>query len=212
MDKHQETFKTWNKVYLKYQEKFMDLKIYNKSYDQFFSLLINQRPKILEIGCGPGNISKYLLTKLPEMELLGVDYSPNMIELSKKNNPTLMFEVMDAKKIEQVSGIFDGIIAGFLIPYLSLKELEAFIDNIANKLNDQGILYLSFVEGNYENSSYQVSSSGDRVFFYFYQSDKIIDLLKSKRIEFLDELTVGYGDSGQERQNHKIIIARKEQS
>jgi len=33
MDHYQETFETWNKIASLYQERFMDLDLYNESYD-----------------------------------------------------------------------------------------------------------------------------------------------------------------------------------
>ncbi len=41
-------------------------------------------------------------------------------------------------------------------------------------LNENGMLYLSFVEGNYENSTYLTGSTGDRTYFYYYELDYII--------------------------------------
>ena len=63
MDKYRETFETWNKVAQLYEDKFMDLDLYNDTYDQFCELLLKKNASILEIGCGPGNITKYLLSK-----------------------------------------------------------------------------------------------------------------------------------------------------
>ena len=56
MDKYKETFKTWNKVASLYEDKFMDLDLYNNTYD-YFCELVKDNAKILEIGCGPGNIT-----------------------------------------------------------------------------------------------------------------------------------------------------------
>jgi 16S rRNA A1518/A1519 N6-dimethyltransferase RsmA/KsgA/DIM1 with predicted DNA glycosylase/AP lyase activity len=64
MDSYQETFETWDKVALLYQEKFMNLDIYNGTYDFFCNLFSMTKPRVLEIGCGPGNITKYILTHL----------------------------------------------------------------------------------------------------------------------------------------------------
>ncbi len=63
MDKYQETFQTLNKVAKIYQDKFMNLGLYNDSYDNFLDLITKANASVLEIGCGPGNITKYLLTK-----------------------------------------------------------------------------------------------------------------------------------------------------
>lgn len=60
MDKYFETFETWNKVASLYEENFMNLEVYNESYDLFCNTVHTPNASILEIGCGPGNITKYL--------------------------------------------------------------------------------------------------------------------------------------------------------
>ena len=122
MDSYKETNDTWNKVAILYQDKFMDLDLYNYSYDIFCGLLAKQNSKILEIGCGPGNISKYLSSKRDDLVIEGIDYSPNMIDLARKNIPAAKFQVLDVRQIEILEGKFDGIVCGFCIPYISRSE------------------------------------------------------------------------------------------
>lgn len=86
MDKYQETFQTWNKVAQIYQNKFMNLDLYNDSYDNFLELVGEINATISEIGCGPGNITKYLLTKRTDLKIMGIDISENMIELARQNH------------------------------------------------------------------------------------------------------------------------------
>jgi ubiquinone/menaquinone biosynthesis C-methylase UbiE len=88
VDRYKETFDTWNKVARFYQEKFMDLDLYDDTYDTFCDEVNIENATILEIGCGPGNITKYILNKRPDFIIDGIDISPNMIELAKTNNPT----------------------------------------------------------------------------------------------------------------------------
>ena len=66
MDRYKETFDTWNRIAVLYQDKFMDLDLYNETYDYICDSISKVNPKILEIGCGPGNIAKYLLAKRPD--------------------------------------------------------------------------------------------------------------------------------------------------
>ena len=58
MDRYKETFETWNKMASLYQERFMDLDLYNETYDFICNAVVKEKAKILEIGCGPGNISR----------------------------------------------------------------------------------------------------------------------------------------------------------
>ena len=53
MDRYQETFNTWNKVAKLYQDKFMDLDLYDDTYDTFCEAVNIENATILEIGCGP---------------------------------------------------------------------------------------------------------------------------------------------------------------
>lgn len=116
MDQYQETFQTWNKVASLYQDKFMDLDLYNESYNIICHSITKAGASILDLGCGPGNITKYLLSKRPDFNILGIDIAPAMIELAKQHNPTARFETMDIRQIEQIKIRFDGIMAGFCLP------------------------------------------------------------------------------------------------
>lgn len=159
MDKYKITFETWDKVASLYEEHFMDLDLYNDTYDAFCKAIENPNPKILEIGCGPGNITKYMLSKRHDFDLEGIDIAPNMIELAKKNNPNAVFRVMDSRDIDQLKTKYEGIICGFCIPYLSKSDCSKLIKDTKNLLPEKGVLYLSFVEGDYVKSGFQSRSS-----------------------------------------------------
>ena len=47
-------------------------------------LRIQPKDKVLDIGCGDGNFSKYILAKVPQGSLLGIDASENMLKLAKE--------------------------------------------------------------------------------------------------------------------------------
>ncbi|MFN8864488.1 MAG: class I SAM-dependent methyltransferase [Flavobacteriales bacterium] len=87
MNKYEETFETWNNIASLYQDKFMGLDLYNETYDFICNTIDKPHAKVLEIGCGPGNITKYLLSKRPDFDIFGIDIAPNMVELARQNNP-----------------------------------------------------------------------------------------------------------------------------
>lgn len=168
MDPYQTTFQTWNKVAALYQEKFMDLDRYNDTYDRLCGLIGPPNARILEIGCGPGNITRYLLSKHPDFKVEAIDVAPNMIELAKANNPTASFHVMDCRAIDTLPGPYDVIICGFCMPYLSKEDVIKLFKDTYRLLGNNGLFYFSTIEGDYSHSGFIAASTGDESFVYFY--------------------------------------------
>ncbi len=209
MDRYAVTFETWNKVASLYQDKFMDIDLYNDTYDFVCRSIHKENAKILEIGCGPGNITQYLLSKRPDFDIFGIDIAPNMIELAKKNNPTANFAIMDSRHIGIIKTKYDGIICGFCLPYLSPSDSQKFIADCSNLLNENGLIYISFVAGDSSKSGFHTGSSGDSVYFNFHD----VEELKTKLIEseFHEPITwiVEYEKSENEIEKHIVLIAKK---
>jgi 2-polyprenyl-3-methyl-5-hydroxy-6-metoxy-1,4-benzoquinol methylase len=208
-NRYNETFETWNKVASLYQDKFMELDLYNSTYDFICSSLEKSNSKILEIGCGPGNISKYLLSKRPDFDIFGVDIAPNMIELAQKNNPNASFAIMDSRNIDEIKTKFDGIICGFCLPYLSNEDSQKLVVDCSNLLNENGLIYISFVEGDPKKSGFQIGSSGDRCYFYFHSLENLKTLLIENEFDDLKIFKVEYKKSDNEIDIHTILTAKK---
>lgn len=209
MDTYKETFETWNKIARLYEEEFMNLDLYEETYQIFCESIEKAGAEILEIGCGPGNLTKQLLATRPDFRIFGIDIAPNMITLAKKHNPTAKFEVMDSRSINEIRGTYNAVISGFCLPYLSPADGEKLISDSYSLLVENGLIYLSFVEGNPENSGFQRGISGDRVYFHYHS----LEVLKAKCIDLeLKEIEVypfEYKKSDSERETHIILTGRK---
>jgi SAM-dependent methyltransferase len=212
MDSYEETFHTWNKVALLYQEKFMDLNLYDKTYDFFCDALTSHHTKLLEVGCGPGNITKYLLLKRPDFKIDAIDVAPNMITLAKQNNPTVNFWVMDIRNMDSLIEKYDAIVNGFCLPYLSESDAEKFISDSATSLKDKGLLYLSFVEGNTDNSGYQVGNSGDRTYFYYHTLEYLENIFLKNGFERIFFERIAYKKLDGSSELHSVIILKKKRA
>lgn len=55
-------------------------------YDEMLDLLVDCIPdnsrKLLELGCGTGELTSKILSRLPEIEIVAVDYSPRMLDFA----------------------------------------------------------------------------------------------------------------------------------
>ncbi|MBI4089570.1 MAG: class I SAM-dependent methyltransferase [Candidatus Levybacteria bacterium] len=66
--------------------------------------------KVLEVGCGPGRVLKYLARK--NIEATGVDINRAAIGYAKehRDDPTARFEVMNGTKLRFLDNSFDNIV------------------------------------------------------------------------------------------------------
>lgn len=171
MDKNKIAVGVFNKLAKTYQDKFMNVDLYKTSFEVFCQNLKSTNAEILEVACGPGNITKFLLDHNPNLQILGTDLAPNMIELAKMNNPSAHFKIMDGRNIHSLDKKFDAIMCGFCLPYFSKEETIQFILDTSRLLNPEGIIYLSTMEGDYSTSTFKRGSSGDEIFMHYYSSD-----------------------------------------
>jgi len=164
--------------------------------------------KILEIGCGPGNITKYLLSKRPDFEVFGIDIAPNMITLAKKNNPAAKFAVLDSRNLDKIKTKYHGIVCGFCLPYLSQTDCKKLISDCYNLLNKEGLLYISFVEDLPNKSGFQVTATGDRVYFNYFTLNDLSTQLVENKFGILKVFDVAFERSEIEKEIHKILRKR----
>ena len=146
----------------------MDFDHYFDRYDTFCQLLHTKNASVLEIGCGPGNVTRYLLNKRSNLQNTGLDLAPNMIELAKANNPTAHFRVMDSRNLSDLNHHYDAVFSSFCTPYLNSQEVENLIKDVSNCMNVGGLFHISTMEGERARSGLQTSSKGDQIYIYYY--------------------------------------------
>jgi len=78
---------------------------YHEETEKYLRFLIPSDVSVIEIGCGTGET----LTSLNPARGLGIDISPKMIEIARKNFPELQFEVGDFENL-QIKEKFDYVV------------------------------------------------------------------------------------------------------
>ncbi len=191
-----------------YQEKFMNVDLYADTFD-VFSADMPAGSRLLDIACGPGNITRYLLHNRPDLKVLGIDLAPAMVALAKANNPSAEFMVMDCRDIRSLDQVFDGIVCGFCLPYLSKESAKGLIADAAVIVRTDGVIYLSTMEGSDSMSGIQRSSQGDELYMYYHQGDHLCGVLAASGFTIVDiQRKVTPGRDG-EPVTDLVIIARK---
>ncbi|WP_375325811.1 class I SAM-dependent DNA methyltransferase [Flagellimonas sp. GZD32] len=209
MSSHKEKTATWNKIAQEYADKFLGLDLYNDTYDDFCKTIKKKGASILEIGCGPGNITQFIVKRRPDFKIEAIDISENMITLAKKNIPEANFQVMDCRKIAHLKGTFDAIVCGFTIPYLSQADCSKLLSDCCGLLEEGGTFYLSFVSGKAEGSGYIYGKQGDRLYFYYHDGHWIKRQLERNGFIISNEFEKKYKKSENLLEMHTILFAKK---
>jgi 2-polyprenyl-3-methyl-5-hydroxy-6-metoxy-1,4-benzoquinol methylase len=98
---------------------------------------------ILDYGCGPGRISALLGRQ--GFRVLGIDPSPEMIAVAKKQNVELLpveFRVFETCQLETGEAMFDAIVCSSVIEYEARPE--ELLSRFFAALRPTGVLIISF--------------------------------------------------------------------
>ena len=208
-DKGLEASLIFNKYAYEYQEKFMDVSLYKDSLKTLCKLIKQENAKVLDLACGPGNVTKYLLGEKPNLNVLGIDLATNMIELARSNNPNATFKVMDCRSISSLTGKFDAVVGAFCLPYLSREETHKLVNDIRVLLSAQGVCYISTMEDDYNKSGYETGSKGDQIYLYYHEADYLINVLTSFDLRIEEVSRIKSTMSNGKEVTDLIIISRK---
>jgi ubiquinone/menaquinone biosynthesis C-methylase UbiE len=78
-------------------------------------------PLVLELGCGTGTFSKYLLEELPALRLVGSDISPRAIKIAAtrcREYENVRFEVADGSAQPYAPNMYDSVIGCAVLHHL----------------------------------------------------------------------------------------------
>ncbi len=101
---------------------------------------IDSKPTtVFDLGCGPGNSTKALCNAFGDAEIVGVDFSENMVNKAKENYPYLKFFQFNAETdFDTLHQKYDLIFSNACIQWVS--NHKALIPKMMDSLNKNGLL------------------------------------------------------------------------
>jgi len=192
-----------------YRDKYMGLTMYDDFYREFCEQLKPGRARVLDAACGPGTVSRYLMTHRPDLDLLGIDLAPRMVELAREAVPSARFAVHDCRRLADLQMRFDGIICAFGLPYLSPEEATAFIRAASQALERDGVLYLSAILGKPEDSGFERCSTGDMVYVNYYSEERVLYSLRESGFDIIKQSRMPSPSTAPKKTTDLIVIAKR---
>ncbi len=171
-------------------------------------LEINEKDKVLDLGCGVGKIAEYI-SDVTGCEMLGIDITQNIIEkantrtINKRNR--LNYQVLDFNQLSDFSLKFNKIIA--IDSLYFVKKTDPFIQQLTSLLLPAGMI--GIVQNDFFESSLDATKrvlTKTKLATSFQQNNFDLDILdltpqlahlwekQIKAVDDLDELFLAEGN------------------
>lgn len=98
-----------------------------------------------DLGCGPGRIAGYLARL--GLDIVGIDLSPRMVEVARRDHPELRFEVGSMAALPFPDGALAGALAWYSIIHTPEERQDALFAEFARVIRRGGALLLAFQAG-----------------------------------------------------------------
>jgi SAM-dependent methyltransferase len=134
---------SYDTVSEEYGQKFFD-ELSRKPFDrELLTAFAEGCPpgRILDIGCGPGHAGRFVHEL--GREVTGVDLSPVMIDVARRLNPDMTFEVGDMRSLAREDGSVAGIVAFYSLIHIPRAEVPAVLAELERVLVAGGRLLLA---------------------------------------------------------------------
>jgi 8-oxo-dGTP pyrophosphatase MutT (NUDIX family)/predicted O-methyltransferase YrrM len=171
-----------------------------KEAERFLSL-IPSGGTIIDIGCGSGRDAKNFSEK--GFRVTGIDFSPNMIEIAKRNAPKATFKNIDMHSLD-LEDTFDAAWANASLLHIPKARFLEVLEKIYSLLNDNGLFYIKMKQGSHEGIEKDHRYDNLPKFFSYFEEDELKEVLREAGFELLDVFTTKKESS---YQTHPFVIA-----
>lgn len=102
------------------------------------SIWVGRNGKILDLCCGTGDLCKLTKRKFPENQVVGLDFSQEMLDIAGKKNGNNGVELLqgDALKLPFDGEVFDVVTVGFGMR--NLEDLQTGVEEVYRVLKSGG--------------------------------------------------------------------------
>jgi ubiquinone/menaquinone biosynthesis C-methylase UbiE len=111
-------------------------KLYHKTLSKYYSFIIPENSRVLEIGSGTGD----LLNAVKPSIGVGIDFASNMVEIAHRKYPHLKFYCADAEEFK-LNNKFDYIILSDILS--SSLDIQKLLNNLRHVLYKRTKLIIS---------------------------------------------------------------------
>lgn len=172
-----------------------------KYIDQFLKEV--GKGTILDVGCGVGNLTKYIQDN--GFEVLGIDLSNKMLEIAKERFPDVSFQIMDMTEIKFPKNSFDALFVAYSLFHVPPNKVENTLKSFVKLLKNKGKIMFMLQEGQGEAIIDEPFNPSEKMYINYFLKKDIITLLEKFNFRIL-HFDTREANGSMEQSNSKLFI------
>ena len=136
---------------------------------------------VADVGCGPGRVAGHLAGL--GLDVFGIDLSPAMVEIARREHPSLRFQVGTMAALDLPDGGLAGVLAWYSIIHTPPARLPTVFAEFERVLAPGGHLLLAFQVG--DEPRHRTEMVGHPVSLTFHRNrvDDVADLARGAGLD-----------------------------
>lgn len=140
-----------------------------------------------DFGCGPGQTTKFLYDNGLK-DIIGIDLSPEMVNVARKLSPQIKFETGDLLNISYPSGYLGSALAFYSIVHFTIDQVRKCFEEISRVLKPGGDFLFSFHVGDDIVHFDKAHDKEIDVDLFFFKTDDIVEILHETGFNVIDAI------------------------
>ncbi|MEO3930654.1 methyltransferase domain-containing protein [Micromonosporaceae bacterium B7E4] len=113
--------------------------------DLFAEMTLAVGVEVADVGCGTGRLLPYLASR--GLSPRGVDLSPGMVEVARREHPGFAYEVADLRELPFEDGSLAGVVCWFSLIFLASDARAGAFGELGRVVKSGGYLVTAFKHG-----------------------------------------------------------------
>lgn len=197
---------TYNQIADLYTDRYFDISSDTDLVDRFLKQLPAQA-KILDIGCGPGNFTQYLVSKGFQVE--GIDIAAEMLRVARTHLPQVTFTQGDLSALPYPDQSFDAVFSAYSLIHVAQADIAKTIIGLQRILTSKGLVFVLVQKGTSDHLIAEPLMPERQNFVNFFSLDNLVQDFQTNGFTVKEHIEIPINDPDNLTDSILFLIAQK---
>lgn len=197
---------TYNQIADIYTDRYFDISSDIPLIDRLLNLLPEQA-KVLDLGCGPGNFTQYLLSKGFVTE--GIDISEVMLTIAKQHLPQVPFVQGNMSELPYTDVSFDAVLSAYSLIHIPQADIPKTLMGIKRVLKKNGLILVLAQSGSSDHMIAEPLQPKLQNFVNFFSLEQLAKAFQEQGFKIKEHIEIPIDDPDNLTDSLLFLIAQK---